>query len=507
MTDKNKKLKIEEIDRDIQILTHTAAVLEWDQETYMPEMGIEERSMQLSLIQGVIHDKINSPEVKDFFEGASSLKDIESIADLYPDKRDFILQFGRSYLRMSKLPKSLVERIAMQISKTEDAWEKAVNCRQYPLFSSEFKKLLDMIIEKAGYIGSGSDPYDALIDEFEPGMTAEKLKKLLEPLSSDIRSLLSDINEAEQPDDSFLRKFYSAYLQKKVGTKIIEDMGFDSKWERMDISAHPFTATLGSDDIRITTRYDEHYYPSALLSMIHETGHSFYEHGFDDPLKYSILSQASSLGMHEAQSRFFENIIGRNEGFWIRYFPAVKGTFPENLEAVSSYDFFKGVNKVALSPIRTEADELTYSLHIILRFEIENMLVDRSLSVDDLPEAWNEKSRDLMGIVPKDLSEGVLQDVHWAIGSIGYFPAYVLGNIYGAQLLYALEADLGKIDDLIVSGEFKTISGWLKEKVWKYGMRHTSEKIIEMASGEPPSSSYFVGYLRKKYGRIYGLRS
>ena len=501
MTEKEIK-KLKKIDSEITLLSHTAAILSWDQETYMPSASIEERSRQLSLLSGLIHERLTSEEVNAVFSGTEKEEDL-SLSGLNEADRGFVRKFFDNFRKQTALSARLVMELSRQASITQSVWVEARKKNDFNLFAGQFEKLFSLVLEKAESYGYENSPYDALLDEYEKGMTSSILDSVFTPLEKQVKELLGKITSSPQIDDSFFRKNYPEHLQETAGKLLLSPLGYDTSRGRLDISAHPFTTKLGFDDVRITTRYDENYYPSGLYSIIHEAGHALYEQGISENFKDSCLAEGTSLGIHESQSRMWENFIGRSLPFWKYFAPVLKKIFYENLTDVDEHMMFKAVNRVEPSFIRVEADEVTYNLHVILRFRIEKELAEGNLKVKDLPGVWNSLSSELLGIKPDTDKNGVLQDVHWSMGAIGYFPTYLLGNLYCAHFYNKMEEDNGKTDLSIQKGDFSVILQWLRENIHKHGSIYTPGELIQKVTGQVLDPEYFIGYLNSKYQKVY----
>ena len=499
--------RLKEIDREIQLLEHTTALLGWDQETYMPEKAIEERAQQQSLLSGIIHDKLTGKETSTLLSSLG-IKDSAGAAEspLGETDRAFLRKFSRDFYRETKIPKELVVEFSREASLSQAAWIEARKKSDFSIFAPHLEKILELTKEKAEKIGYAEHPYDALLDEYEPFATTSYVKSIFETLKPKLRNLVKEISRAGQVDDSFLKNKYSVDFQEKFGREILVDLGYEFDRGRLDVSAHPFTTTLGFNDIRITTRYREDSFKTGLFGIIHECGHGLYELGIDEKIAGTVLAQGTSLGIHESQSRTWENMIGLSLPFWKYYYPKLRKMFPTQLDGVTLEQFYRGINRSEPSLIRIDADEVTYSLHIILRFELELQMISGELKVRDLPEAWNSGMKELLGITPADDAEGVLQDVHWSFGAIGYFPTYALGNLYGAQFFQKLDRDLGGVDEIMERGDFKKILGWLRDNIHRYGSIYTAEELCMNATGEALNPDYFIDYLEKKYSGIYGLK-
>jgi len=500
--------RLKEIDREIQILGHVSAVLGWDQETYMPERAVEERSDQIAAIQAVLHDKRVSPEIGELLAKLGSTSENPLGETSLPDTdRAFLRVVHRQFMRETKLPKELVMRLAKLTSVGPSRWADARKRDDFPHFAPVLSEILEAVLEVAERLGYEDHPYDALLDDYEPWMRTKKVAQVFGQLQERLVPLVSAIKGSQQVDDSFLMREFPVNVQERFGHQVLAKMGWEYSRGRLDVSAHPFTTTLGADDVRLTTRYDSHNFKSGLFSIVHEAGHGLYELGFSDDIRGTCLANGTSLGIHESQSRTWENIIGRSLPFWRYFYPRLVETNPEYLAQHNLDSFYRAINKVQPSLVRVDADEVTYSLHIILRFNLETRLVRRELSVEDLPEAWREESRKLLGIVPESDATGVLQDIHWSIGAIGYFPTYALGNLYGAQFAAKMRNDIPDLDSALERGEFAVPLEWLRRNIHSHGSALTADELVMKVTGKELDASHFVDYLVKKYRPIYKLTS
>jgi len=492
--------------REVMILSHVGSALGWDQETYMPEAGISERSEQIALIQGLVHKKVTDPEVGGFLEDLGCSGENPGGDDaLEPLARAFLRVVHREYTRAVKLPESLVTELARSASLSQAAWIRARKNDDFQSFVPYLEKMLNLNLQKAECLGYDEHPYDPLLDEYEPWMKTAQVRKVFSGLKDYLKGLLGRIAEANQVDDGFLRREYPVDRQEAFGKIVLSDMGFDPARGRMDVSAHPFTTTLGYDDVRITTRYKADFFKTSIFGIIHEAGHALYELGFGEDIRDNILAQGTSLGIHESQSRTWENIVGRSRAFWKGYLPGLKEFFPDQLSGIDVEKFYRAVNKVEPSLIRVEADEVTYSMHIILRFELETALLEKNLTVTDLPAAWNDGMKDLLGIVPPSDADGVLQDIHWPMGAFGYFPAYALGNLYGAQFYRKMKDDIPDLEASIEKRELKPVLDWLRKHIHSAGSVYTAPELVRKVTGRELSTEDFTEYLEEKYTGIYGL--
>lgn len=499
-----------EIGKDIKTWSGIGALLGWDQETYMPEKAVDERSRQQAALSSLVHEKMTSGEIGELLEdlGADDdnpMGDESRCADLSRTERAFIRFVHRSYRKETRLPGRLVKELSETRSKSQSVWAKARQENDFKSFQPWLEKLIDLKLETAEAYGYDDNPYDPLLDDYEPDMKTAEVQRVFSDLKADLVPLVKAISESKQVDNSFLTKHYPTKLQEEFGYKVLEKLNYPMDRGRLDVTAHPFTTELGSDDIRITTRYMEDFFNSSLYSIIHEAGHGLYELGMGDDIRGNLMAGGTSLGIHESQSRTWENLVGRSREFWEYFLPSLKTMFPENLDGVDVEAMWRGVNKVEPSFIRVEADEVTYSLHVMLRFELEQKLINRKLAVKDLPEAWNEGMRDLLGIVPERDSDGVLQDVHWSFGLFGYFPTYALGNLYGSQFWNTMLKDIPDVYTQMASGDFTRILAWLREHIHQYGSSKTAGELAMDITGEPLNAKYFVDYLNSKYKTVYKL--
>ena len=495
---------LKKMDHEAYLLSHSIAVLYWDQETYMPDSAVEERSEQVSLLEGILHEKLIDDKWGELFSRLSvNDKSVpESFSSL---DQAFLRESYRRYKRKIKLPVGLVTDFSAEVSIAQSKWVKAKKDNNYSLFSPHLNKLINYSREIADLVGYDEHPYDALLDEYEPWMKTSEVKAVFDKFEPGLRSLIERIKDAPQIDSSFLNQPYPVELQDQFGKKLQKGMGYDFERGRLDVTSHPFSTTLGYNDVRVTTRYNENDLLSGLFGNIHEAGHGQYEQGFGKDLRGSLLADGTSMGIHESQSRFWENIIGRDINYWAHNYPELVKIFPEQLQNVSLTEFYKAVNKVEPSLIRIEADEVTYSMHVIMRFRLELALISGDLSVNDLPDAWAAESEKLLGIKPETFSEGLLQDIHWSAGLYGYFPTYALGNLYGAQFTNIMRDDIKDFDLCLITGELLPIKNWLHDKIHKYGSSVSATDLIRNISGESLNSDYFLKYLEKKYRTIYDI--
>ncbi len=499
MTDALKRL--EKKDRELMLLEHISALLQWDYETKMPPKGLSERSQQIVLLDSLIHKKLADPELGKILDdlGAGESSPGGS-ADLDPVQQGMVRSYFRENRKSRLLPSSWVEEFSEVTSQAHPAWVQARKEGRFSDFRPWLEKIVRLCREKTELFGYQDHPYDPLLDEYEPGMTTAAVDRVFSQLRRELPPLAGEIIEAGRPDDSFLFQDYEKEKLEAFGTEILQDMGYDFQRGRMDESVHPFTTAVGQHDVRLTTRYTEPSAADALFSIIHEGGHGLYEQeARAGDAAGTRNGSGASQAMHESQARLWENMVGKSRAFWEHYYPRFQDLFPRQTAAVSLDEFLRGITKVAPSCIRVNADEVTYSLHVVLRFTLEKALITGDLVPADLPGAWNEQMELLVGITPPNDAQGVLQDMHWAAGMIGYFPTYALGNLYSAQLYECALADIPGMDASFRRGNFSLLRGWFNAQVYRHGASRQAPEILETASGKPLDASCFIRYLRQKY--------
>ncbi len=484
-------------------LSQASAVLGWDQETMMPKKGARFRATQQATLQGLLHERFTQPRIGRLL---SILEEPTSFNALSPTDQAMIKTTRRDYDRATKLPASLVRDLAMATTEGVEAWRIARRESRWEQFAPYLRRIVDLKRQEAACIGYKDVPYDALLDEYEPGATTAQLAELFTHLRSETVTLLRRIaSTGRQPDRSVLEQEYDPAKQLAFTELVLRQMGFDFEAGRQDLSTHPFTTSFGPTDVRITTRVDDHDLQVALYASIHEGGHALYDQGLPVDLVRTGVGASVSLGIHESQSRLWENFIGRSLPFWQFVLPRLREIFPVQTGTATPEMFVGAVNRVDRSLIRVEADEVTYNLHIILRFEIERRLIGGEIDVDDLPALWNQRSQEYLGITPPNDRLGVLQDTHWASGLIGYFPTYSLGNLYAAQLWATLRREVPDLDERLAAGDFQIVLSWLRERIHQHGRIYQPAELIERATGEKPRPDYLIKYLNEKYGKIYGF--
>src|SRR5918992_5732775 len=477
-------------------------VLNWDRQTYMPYGGVAGRAEQVATLSRLVHEMLVSRETAELM---AALEEPE------PGSTDFafVRLARREYERTAKLPNRLVEELARATALAQPAWEQARARSDWASFEPHLEKILLLQRESTECLGYEDHPYDALLDFYEPGAKKARLQEMFEELKAELVPLIREISALSDGNRS--RPLYGSFDEKKqeeFARKVVSDFGYDWKRGRLDRVVHPFCISLGGPgDVRITTRFDSDHLSPALFGTFHEAGHAIYEQGIDPAYSRSPLSGGTSMGVHESQSRLWENLVGRSRTFWSFYYPSLRETFPEALGDTDLEAFYRAINEVRSSEIRVEADELTYNLHILLRFELELDLLEGNLSVSELPAAWNARMEEYLGVTPENDAKGVLQDVHWAAGLFSYFPTYTIGNALAAQLYEAAVEAHPDIPEEIGRGEFGALHGWLRENVHRHGSRYDPDELIERATGRPLETAPYLRYLKNKFGELYGLSS
>ena len=481
----------------IMDLRRASAILEWDQETYMPSGATSARADQIATLASITHEHSTAPELLDL------LKTLEKQNDLGEDDRRLIQVGLRDFEIASKLPPKFVAKFASVVAHAKDAWKAARSDNAFGAFKSHLEEIVDLSKEKAQLLGYSEHPYDALLDQFEQGLTTQEVDSVFSLLRERLVPIVHQIADESLRDDSIVKRRFPKDAQWEFGMSVLKDIGYDFSCGRQDLSTHPFTTSFSITDVRITTRIDEQFFNPAFFGTLHEAGHALYEQGISRSFEKTPLADGTSLGIHESQSRMWENQIGRSRPFWHHYFPIAQTHFPHSLGDVSPDEFYRAINIVKNSTIRVEADEVTYNLHIMLRFELEKALIEGDLQVSDVPNAWNEKMHKYLGKTPESDVDGCLQDIHWSLGAIGYFPTYTLGNLMSAQLFRSLRHDIPDAEGQYRRGEFAPTLLWLRQHVHRHGRARTADEIMTQVTGESLSAESWLEYIQEKYADLY----
>ncbi len=490
------------INRKVKSYEEAIGVLYWDLRTGAPKKGMNIRSEAIGELSSDMFKLSTSQELGDLLSQLEQKQQFEQLAE--QDQR-LVAEVRKDYDRSVLIPPDLYKEYVVLTSQSESMWEEAKENNDYAAFEPYLEKVIAYTNQFIDLWGAGETRYDTLLDQYEPGMTVKELDRIFSGLRDQLVPLSQAIAASEhQPDTSFLQQNFDVVAQKDFSLYILKELGFDFQAGRLDESVHPFATGLNTGDVRITTRYLQNDLTSALFGTIHECGHAMYEQNIMEVLNGTTLCTGTSMGIHESQSRFWENVIGRSRPFWNRYYGEMQSRFPQ-LSSVSLDQFYRGNNVVMPSLIRIEADELTYNLHIIIRYEIEKMLFNEGLKAADLPEVWNEKYKQYLGVVPADNSMGVLQDVHWSGGAFGYFPSYSLGNMYAAQFADTMEEQIDGFWSLVEQGNLAPVKQWLTDKIYKYGKMRTPSELVQGITGKSLDPQHLVTYLTKKYTDIYRL--
>lgn len=490
--------------RRIAALTTINETLGWDERTHLPPAAGDYRADQSTLLAGLTHAAWIDPKFGQQLDELSA--GLTDATDPHSDVAVVVRRLKRQRDKRVKLPQSLVEELARAAVLGQQAWQEARQKDDFPSFRPLLERMIELKRQQAEALGYPECPYDALLDEFEPDEVTSNVGKVLQGLRESLVPLVAKIQASgRRPDTSMLHRRFPAEAQERLGRLASAAIGYDFNRGQLDVTAHPFCATLGPNDVRITTRYDEQFFNASFFGILHESGHGIYDQG--QPVEHFGLpiGEFVSLGIHESQSRLWENLVGRSRAFWTHFYPLAQQHFPEALGDVPMDAFHFAVNDVRPSLIRIEADEVTYNLHILIRFELERALLEGQLEAADLPEAWNAKYQQYLGITPPTNRDGVLQDVHWSAGLIGYFPTYSLGNLYAAQFFARAENDLGNLAESFARGDFHPLLGWLREKIHRHGQRYSAAELVKQATGQPLSARPLVDHLTAKMGVLYGL--
>ena len=494
-----------EISRHVQVLRGVCNLLEWDQETMMPSKAAAARAEQVAAVDSLAHSVLTSSQV------ARVLYDCKVELTKNPSEfsdcdKALVKQFKRYHTKASKLPADFERELSMHSSRSVESWRAARNKSDFSIFENDLAKMVELKRREADLLGYEGSPYNALLDQFEEGLTVQFLDSVFGPVKEFSTKLLSEIMATKKDaDTAIFARNYNLDTQYTFSHALAAGLGFDFKAGRLDRSTHPFTSEFGtSSDVRITTRFFENQLSASILATVHEVGHALYEQGVDVVLDSTCLGGGVSLGIHESQSRLWENMVGKSAEFWQHWYPRLVQLFPQ-LALTEQEAFVTALNKVQPSFIRVDADEVTYNLHILLRYEIERDLIEGKIQVKDLPDVWNAKMNEYLGVVPDDAAKGVLQDIHWSGGAFGYFPTYSLGNLYAAQFWNSLKKDIPNVTEYIAKGESLVILNWLRDKIHKFGGVYPARELCTKVTGEELNSWYLMDYLNQKYRTIYGI--
>lgn len=484
-------------------LEKAAAVLAWDKETNMPPAGMTARIQQMTTLRRLHHQKFTADEFGSLIEAAA---EETANADYDSNEASLIRYLQYAYDRARKLPPEFVKRSSETSGAAYTAWLEARQANEFAGFAPHLAKIVALNREMAELYGYEDELYDPLLDKFERGMKTADVRAIFNAVKEELLPLRTAVAaRAEAVNDSFLHQPYDVAKQKEIARKLATAVGYDFSRGHLGTAVHPFSTSFSRDDARITTRWNPSFINAALFATLHEAGHAMYEQGTAPDLARTPLARGTSSGIHESQSRMMENVVGRSRGFWQAHFGVLQAAFPAQLGDVSAEQFYRAVNKSQPSYIRVEADELTYNFHIILRFELEQALLNGDLAVTDLPTAWNDKMDELLGITPPDDLQGCLQDIHWTSPMFGYFPTYALGNLYAAQFYETAVAQNPEIGEAMNQGDPAPLVTWLRQNVHRYGRKFTPAELVQRTTGQPLSHKPFIRYATAKFSEIYGL--
>jgi carboxypeptidase Taq len=489
--------------RETSLLNSIGEVLQWDERVMAPPAAGAYRAEQIAYLAGLVHQRQTDAKVGDWLDELS-VSDLADDAE--SDAGVTIRQLKREYDKQVKLPRELVEALTRAAVLGQQRWVEARKRDDFRAFAPCLEEIIKLKREQAEAIGYQDCLYDALLDDFEPREKTARVAQVLRDLRQQLVPLIGAIRDSgQQPDLEILSRSYPLAAQEQFAKRAATAIGFDFERGRLDVTHHPFCTNLGPHDTRITTRYDEHFFPMAFFGVLHEAGHGLYDQGLRRDQFGLPPGNYISMAIHESQSRLWENLVGRSDAFWQHFFPAAQTAFPNALQQTKREAFVFALNAVRPSLIRVEADEITYNLHIIIRFELEQALLDGQLTVTDLPLAWREKYQNDLGIAPPNDADGVLQDIHWSAALLGYFPTYSLGNLYAAQFYEQADRDLGGIDALLAQGEFAPLLGWFREQVHQVGQRYSAAELVQRVTGQPLHVEPLVRQIRRRFAPLYGL--
>lgn len=501
MEDQLKELKQRLL--EVDNIQSAAALLSWDQSTYMPPGGAPARARQMATLRQIAHQKFTDPRIGELLD---ELEPYAEELSYDSDDAGLIRATRRDYERSAKIPSEFMAKFSSHMAESYSVWADARPDNDFDTVKPYLDKTLAMSREMAEFFPDREHIADPLIDFSDYGMKASTIRDLFAELRDELVPIVDAITAQQDIDDSCLHKHFSEEKQRIFSVDVIKQFGYDFNRGRLDKTHHPFMTSFSIGDVRITTRYNENDLSEALFSTLHEAGHALYEQGINRDYEGTPLADGTSSGVHESQSRLWENVVGRSRGFWSYFYPSLQETFPEQLQDVPFDEFYPAINKVERSLIRTDADEVTYNLHVMIRFDLELAMLTGDLSVSELPAAWRDRYQRDLGIEPPDYRDGVMQDVHWYAGTIGgAFQGYTLGNILSAQFYEAVLDAHPEIEDEIAAGEFDTLRTWLTENIYQHGSKYTTKELVERVTGGPISIEPYIRYLHRKYGEIYDL--
>jgi len=500
MSEKLERLK--ELLGEVSDINRAVDILDWDQQVNIPPKGHEARGQQMGTLDRLAHERETSDEVGNLID---DLKKEFAGADPTSDEAAMIHVASRNFDKKKRVPAEFVAEQAIVSSRAYAAWGEARAKSDFSIFRPHLEKVVELIKKYVSFFPPADHPYDTLLDDYEPGMKTAEVKAIFDGLRPRQVELIKAISSAEQVEDDFLFVEYDEKRMLNFGVDVVTKYGYDWSRGRQDKALHPFETSFSVNDVRITTRFEDDNPTAMVFSTMHEGGHALYEQGVNSAYERTPLARGTSLAVHESQSRMWENLVGRSLPFWEHFFPAFKDTFPSQLEDVDVQSFYKAINKVEPSPIRVNADEATYNLHVMLRLELEIAMVEGTVDVKDLPDVWNTKMEEYLGIMPSNDAQGVLQDVHWSTSQIGYFSTYALGNLISAQLWEKINEDINDLDDQIRKGDFSQLLAWLRKNIHQHGQKFEPQILVERVTGSRITPDPYIRYLTKKYSEIYNL--
>jgi carboxypeptidase Taq len=494
--------KLKELVAEITDINHSIALLGWDQQVFMPSGGAEERGYMMGTLGKIAHEKFTSDEMGKLL---ADLKKHLPELDADSDASHIISVTAKDYGKFTCVPSEFIAEQAQVISLAQQAWMEARTKSDFSVFRPHLEKVVELNQRFVTFFPPADHPYDTLLDNFEPGMKTAEVKAIFDSLRPQQVELIRAISQRQQIKNSFMHLTFDEKSMWNFSVEVATAFGYDWKRGRQDPTTHPFCQSIGPDDVRITSRWVPELPFALLFGTMHETGHALYEQGVSHTWNRTALESGASLGIHESQSRMWENLVGRSRPFWEHFYPRLQERFKTQLGNISLDQFYRGINKVQPSYIRVEADEATYNLHIMLRLELEIAMLEGSVAIKDLPEIWNAKMQDYLGVVPPDDAKGVLQDIHWSGGMLGYFSTYALGNLISAQLWEKFKSVNPELDNQFRKGDFSTLLAWLRGEIHQYGRKYQPQELVERVTQSRIDPAAYVRYLKSKYGEIYGL--